>query len=349
MQGSPLSTKASVWQQSLPVLRYAMGATLIQAVATGSGYTLSYVTPVLALGFLAPGTPPLSLKQGAGLIIMLLVGSIIAVIFSKLFVDYPLVLLPLLGITLFHLFYSANINSLFKLWLLVSLLLIPMISIVSGKVGALVALSLVKNASLAVLLVWFIFLILPFNEFERSYAATKNVMKAASHRVRFMNAVRITMVLFPLVCAYYLFQWAGAVVTLIFVAILSMNPESANLKTGKFLILANMAGGVAAIVAYNLFVLVPQFTFLILITLLAGLFLGQRFFSRSPAAPLFGTAFTTFLLILGSVTTAEDAEAGAKVWSRILQIGMAVVYVVLAFAVVNTFFVRKIKMQDEQE
>ena len=57
------------WKQAVPVLRYALGSTLILAVAAGAGYILSYITPVLALTFLAPGVKPLTLRSGFFLVV----------------------------------------------------------------------------------------------------------------------------------------------------------------------------------------------------------------------------------------------------------------------------------------
>ncbi len=45
-------------------------------------------------------------------------------------------------------------------------------------------------------------------------------------------------------------------------------------------------------------------------------------------------------MILGSVTASED-EAGAKVWDRVIQIAMAVVYVVVAFGLLDRITKRK--------
>ena len=51
-------------------------------------------------------------------------------------------------------------------------------------------------------------------------------------------------------------------------------------------------------------------------------------------APLFGMAFSTFLLIIGSSTSGDDT-ANAKVWIRVAQIMMAVVYVAVTFGFID--------------
>jgi hypothetical protein len=47
-------------------------------------------------------------------------------------------------------------------------------------------------------------------------------------------------------------------------------------------------------------------------------------------------AFSTFVLILGNVTSFRG-EAGEEVWTRILQLGIVVIYIVIAFGVVDHF------------
>lgn len=327
-------TKSS-WRNSLPVFRYAIGATLILGVAMAADYTLAYITPVLALGFIAPGVPPVSVKAGAGFVITLLFATFAGVIFSHLFLDYPLVFIPMLALALLHLYYTSAINQIFKIYLIISLSVIPLISITSFKLGEVVAIDLVINAAIAILLIWLIFFIFPYREAIAisQKSAEQNI---PSEKERFVNAMNTVIVILPLLTLFFIFHWTGSLIVLIFVMILTMIPAATNVRTGLALILANLMGGVAAILVFALLTIVPEFIFLLLMTLLMGLFFGKRLFSEKPAAKLYGSAFSTFLLVLGSVTTSEGS-AGAKVWSRVFQIGMAVVYVVVATGLLHYY------------
>ncbi len=51
-------------------------------------------------------------------------------------------------------------------------------------------------------------------------------------------------------------------------------------------------------------------------------------------ASVYGMAFSTLLLIIGSVTGSDGDGAGGKVWSRVFQIMVAVVYAVSAFGLI---------------
>ena len=74
-----------------PVLRYASGSAMIMLVAMGADYTLSYLTPVLALGFLSPGSNAPTLKSSAAFLAVIAGASLAGVLFTRFFLDFPLV------------------------------------------------------------------------------------------------------------------------------------------------------------------------------------------------------------------------------------------------------------------
>ena len=124
---------------------------------------------------------------------------------------------------------------------------------------------------------------------------------------------------------------------LVFVCLLSMQPAFAkDFKAGKAMILGNLIGGLSAILMFEVLTVVPQYPFMIVLTLLAGLFFGSRLLSDRKSAALYGMAFSTLLLVIGSVTT-STGDATSKVYSRIFQIMFAVVYVVSAFGFIDRF------------
>ena len=88
-----------------------------------------------------------------------------------------------------------------------------------------------------------------------------------------------------------------------------------------------------AILIYNLVSLVPIFPFLLLLTLLAALALGSRAFRSETPNSFFVTACSTTLLIVGG--TAFRGEASREVYTRMIQITIAVTYVVLSLEFMN--------------
>jgi hypothetical protein len=336
MSGKIQSIQAQAVQISeiYPVLRYAFGASIIITSAMALNYTLAYLTPVLAIGFLAPDAPPPTLKGSLFFLLMIAFSCFTGFAFSSLFLDYPLVFIPLLLLALFHLYYSARLHQM-KVWFIISILLIPMVSMENPQLGKTVAVNLFMNALLAILLVTLVYFIFPQKTLSPS-SEKKKQPGNKSEKQRFMQAVRQIIVVAPLSVLFFVFNWTGALLVLIFVSLLSMNPAAASKKTGLALIIANLGGGIMAIAAFNLLTIVPELVFMSLLTLLTGLIFGVKLYERKPISPLFGTAFSTFLLILGNVTS-FTGEAGEMVWSRIIQLGVVVVYIVLAFYLVNSF------------
>ncbi len=315
-----------------PVLRYAFGAAIILSSAMTLNYTLSYLTPVLAIGFLNPGVKAPTLQSSLLFVFIISLSSLSGIIFSRFFLDYPLVFIPLLILIIFLIYYTNRFQQM-KMWFILSLLVIPMVSLQSAQLGKIVAMNLVLNALVAMVLVGLVYFIFPENE---NSVSKKTATILLSERQRFIAATKQILVVAPLLVLFFVFNWSGVILVLIFVSILSMNPAAANKKLGLALIAANLGGGLAAIAAFNLLTVVPNLFFLSLITLFTGLLFGSRLFSQKPVAGLFGTAFSTFLLILGNVTS-FTGEAGEMVWSRILQLGIVVGYIVVAFYVVNHF------------
>ncbi|MFC2085709.1 DUF2955 domain-containing protein [Bacteroidota bacterium] len=340
-----ISSRSSGWtQRDVRVVRYALGATTGMAIAMGFGWELSYLVPVLSLSFLAAPDTPLTPKAGLFFIAMVGVACYVGVLLADNFIPYPGVFIPLVGIILFRIFYAGQRgrSKLLIMWLLIAVTVIPLVRLIQPSVAVFVAQGVFFDVVITVGLGVLAFLLIPEKpqELDRS-ASTKPVAPPVSAEEAFRSAAVSTVVVLPLLSVFYLFKMTGAVLVLVFVAILASQPAfAANFKVGKALVAGNVIGGFISILFYELLVIVPLFPFLLLMTLLLGLVLGAKVFSGKPASALFGMAFSTTLLIIGS-TTSSDGDASSEVYSRVLQIMFAVVYVVAAFGVLNRLFPRK--------
>lgn len=322
------------WRSSVPVLRYVLGSCFILGVTSLLNYDLAYLTPVLALGYMAPGAKPLGFKKGGGFVLFLTLVTGIAVVFTEMFLGYALVFMPLLILALLWLYYSDRLPMTVKLFSLISLIIIPFVSIDSGLIGSYVASKLVLNAFMAVALSQIVFWVFPICEADLPFEKKQDEVKIQPENERLRYALNIIIIVVPVLLLFYMFKLSSSMLILVFIAILSISPVLSNPKIGFVMIVANILGGIFGIIAYNLLVMVPNFVFMMLVTLSVGLFFGSRLFSDRKTAGIFGSGFSTFLLILGSVTASDD-EAGDKVWTRVIQISIAVIYVVLAFGILN--------------
>jgi len=252
-------------------------------------------------------------------------------------IEYPIILILVIFLILFMVYYSKHklMNANVKIWLLISILLVPNIAVQSFALAQIISLNLIGLAIKCVICVWICYYLFPVENTEMKSDVKPVTEKVSYSRQDYIRALVRTMVIMPVVLLFYFFNLSSALLVLIFIAMLSMQAGfGADFKAGKALIIGNLIGGILAIVIYEVFTLIPLLTFFILSVLFMGLTLGKKLFSGIPAAPLFGMAFSTFLLIIGSSTGGDDT-ANSKVWVRVLQIMMSVVYVAVSFGFID--------------
>ena len=322
-------------------LRYALGATVGMAIATGFAWELSYLVPVLTLSFLAAADTPMNLKTGVAFIAIVGVAVYLGWTLGLHVIPYPLVYIPLTGLILFRIFYLGHTgrSKLLVMWLLLAIAIIPLVRMLQPAIALFVAVGIFQNVIVVVAISVAAFFFI--REPEAEPGPAKPPPPKASPDDAFRHALMSTVVVLPLLTVFYLFRMTGAVLILVFVAILSSQPAfSSSFRVGKALIIGNIIGGIISILFYQILVIAPVFSLMLLLTLAIGLVLGWRVFSGKPVGPVFGLAFSTTLLIIGSTTT-SSGDAGSEVYSRILQITFAVVYVVTMFGLLNRLFPAK--------
>ncbi len=252
----------------------------------------------------------------------------------------------MIGLILLHIFYASpkELPSVVKIFLLLAIAAIPLLGMQSMYLAAFLAIGLGTNAITTIVLVWLVYGIIPDRR-QKITAASKKPMPAQSKNKRFKTALISTSVVFPVFLLFSFYLKTDALLILIYIMLLTGQPGFAkSFKAGGAMLVANVVGGLIAILSYELLVIVRMFPYLLLLVLLWGLILGEKLFSDRPAASLYGTAFSTFLVIIG-MTTNTEAEADTKVYTRIFQTFIAVVYIVTASgfvtALVESFSGRK--------
>jgi hypothetical protein len=306
----------------------------------GIDWQLSFLTPILALSFLGSPAPRPAPKAIVTFIGVVAAAGFVGVLVSATLLTYPIVFLLVEGLLLFLLFYhgARGAPALLITWLMIALTVIPVMALQSMVLAIALAKGLVVGAAGALAIVWLAHVLIPdppSGEVGAAAAAGGAKPAPPSPQQCVTRAWLNTAVVFPVV-AFYLFTGLTSVLILVMIALLSMQPDvSKGYKAGVALITGNLMGGIAAIVTYELLVMVPEYMYLILLTLLASLFFGGRLFSGTPKAPLFGMAFSTLLLVVLS-TTSSFGEADAKAWTRVVQITIAVVYLVVAFGTIRS-------------
>jgi hypothetical protein len=315
------------------MLRYAFGATLIMALTMVLGGSLAYIVPLLALTFLAPGTPPPTYRFAGGFILLVALINAAGFLFTKYVYEYTLVFIPLLALILFRIYYTTVIPFGAKLFLLISFLAMPVAAEgVSPTVWAFALnRTLVYGSFFTMVMVLTVYALFPDQPGISAPAKGRGATAGSqpSPEARYARATEVLWVTFPTVLAFIFFRWSDALLILIYIVVLSMLPSGR--KAGIAKLLGNLLGGAATILFYELIVIVPNLFFFLLLYLGTALLFARKIFSENPAAPLFKTAFSTLTLIIGSAALSTD-NANTELLIRIVQVFASVVYVVLAFA-----------------
>ena len=79
----------------------------------------------------------------------------------------------------------------------------------------------------------------------------------------------------------------------------------------------------------------PSYLFAVTGMFALALLFGRQLFSGKPTAPLYGSAFSTVLILIGTGTSAFGDEASSKFITRIAQILLAVCYLVGALSLLQ--------------
>jgi hypothetical protein len=325
--------------------------TLSSGVAFGLAWPMSFLTPVLAAKLLSlPKVMPF--KASVGFVVIVSGSFLLSARLLVPMLAYPAVHLLVMALILFLLFYAkaGGTNPVIVVFLLIGALVVPLIGTLSETLAILVSKGLIFATVVAVAMTYVAAALFPDppglgptvaaaeepgSPEEGDGASEADADGPPSPRIRTALALRSFVVLYPIVMFFQMFSMTDFAVVLIFASLLALEPSfGKHLAAGKGLVLANLAGGLVAVVIYQLLVMVPSFAFLLLVISLAGLWVGAWIFSDRPLGKLLGGGITTLFIVLGPTLTGE-AQAGASLFVRLAMIMGAVVYVVLAFGLLE--------------
>ncbi|MDB9961399.1 DUF2955 domain-containing protein [Oceanihabitans sp.] len=321
-------------KEDTPVLRCVFGVTLALVFSTTLGYLVPHITAIFTLMFLEPNKRPLGLKKEIGIVLGLSLLGYFGVIVGQYLIDYPLVILPLLGLVIYWSFRFIKIPEPIRLLFLILAVLIPFISLKANLLGSVVLSALLLNLIIALAVIRISFFIFPITS-EEDQSIEKKKPQAYKNINLDKLAFNGLVVVFPIVFMFFLFNATVAILTLVFVLLLSFDPFIYQSKKGTALIFANFFGGFAGILAYNILVIAPSYVLYIFLIISVSFYFVINLYSGKKIAPIFKISFNTFFVVMGVIATSTN-EAGNTIWERLIQIGLAILYVIIAFKIVNT-------------
>ena len=318
------------------IFRLAFGVAASSAVAIGFAWPLSYLAPMLITSILGAADESPGLKKSLALLLIIFVGLFAGVIFSALFIGQPVLASLLLALIFYWIYYFVNrgiLPNFAGIMLIIGMTVIPLMSQIDTSLASYFSEGFLIAATTAVLFSYGSYLLFPHSP-EVASAVVKVAGNSSGHSLGHSRRIAgiSTLVVMPAMILFLTFNWVGSALIIAFIAILSLNPAlEQGKKAGIGLLLGNALGGLVAIVFYNVMKTAPHYVFYVLLMSLFALFMAQRIHSGKKSAVFWGMALSTLLVLTGPIFTGEGDDAGDKFSARLLQIGAAALYIIMAF------------------
>ncbi|MBU2951855.1 hypothetical protein KO493_14235 [Tamlana agarivorans] len=330
-----LGLHIKISQHKKAILRYLLGAITALLISTLNGILLPQIAAIFTLMLLDKGKNALGIKKSLIAIMALYALGWFGLFLGGFVQNYIIETLLILGLVIYWSFRLIKIPEAIRLLFLVLTLLFPFLSLTAEPLADLILGDMIINLVIALAITQFAFLILP----ETSIDLQKTPQKKKNNETTYsidkiaLNGVYVIM---PAVLYFYFFGTNAFVLTFVFISFLALDPFIYKSKKGYGLIIANLIGGVAGIIAYFLLTITPTFFFYVFLMCAIGLFFSYHIFSATKNVPIYSIAFRTFFLVMGVISNSSNS-AGDTVTLRLFGIALAVLYVIIAYKIVTYF------------
>lgn len=336
---------------STRILRLAFGTALSLWISQAVGWNMSFIAPIITLFLLALPMSQPNPKLFLLVVVALTVSVYGSFVFLPFLVHQELVGLLLLSLALFHAFYFTAKGGAAVVGTLVTVGLALTVAVGTVSIDALlgVAGGLVFGAAVGVVVALVSHLIIR----EKPPAAPAKAPPADSPgstvslaRARH-SAMRSLAVVFPILF-WFMLSGASAANLAVMIKVSAMGQEVSRQSTraaARSLVFSTVAGGLAAILAWQALSAWPSLTLYVLLVALAGLFFGWRIFAGQGLrehADTWTYAFLTMIVVLAPAVLDSDfgSAAGARFYDRLLMFVWATLYAVVAVYVFDAFWGR---------
>ncbi|EMD1174427.1 DUF2955 domain-containing protein [Vibrio harveyi] len=315
------------------ILRFTIGVGLAVFLAAWVNWQLAFVAPVFTAKFLVD-KPNLHRETIYELLLALIATMGLGLLLSGGITQYPIVLLIAVGLMMawgYYLFTDPKWN-LFATILLIAVLMLPFMAINNPAISLVLASGLAISGAVSVAIFALVHIYLPEPDSEFAGYAAPPIGKEQ----RWHASFRAMLISFPVVCFFFVFQISEALLTMMFVALLSlMITSEKSVKLSAFLIISNGIGGILAILAFSILAIVPSIFFYTAFIALLAVLIGKKIYTVPEKAPIFATAFSTLLVLIGS-TLMSSGDIDSNTFIRIFQLVLVGTYMILASLFLET-------------
>ncbi|MGR5056608.1 DUF2955 domain-containing protein [Vibrio rotiferianus] len=315
------------------ILRFTIGVGLAVFLAAWINWQLAFVAPVFTAKFLVD-KPNLHRETIYELLLALIATMGLGLLLSGGITQYPIILLIAVGLMMawgYYLFTDPKWN-LFATILLIAVLMLPFMAINNPAISLVLASGLAISGAVSVAIFALVHIYLPEPDSEFAGYAQPPIGKEQ----RWHASFRAMLISFPGVCFFFVFQISEALLTMMFIALLSlMITSEKSVKLSAFLIISNGIGGILAISAFSILAIVPNIFFYTAFIALLAVLIGKKIYTAPEKAPIFATAFSTLLVLIGS-TLMSSGDIDSNTFIRIFQLVLVGTYMILASLFLET-------------
>lgn len=323
------------------VFRFTLAIGIAIILAYLVSWPLSFICPVLLASLMQSHLPQASSKEKIQYILIIILLVLFGQALSAL-TSATLAGAITIGLLIFYAQYKAisGADPFLIVVFIISILLLPLVSMDSSVLALILMRGLITSSLVAILCMWLVYELIPESNAEKK--VTPPAPKLPKHDRVYIAALK-TLLILPAYLIIFSFQLSSHALVLIFIVILMQMPSTEmGIKGSIGILLGNVLGAIAAVIAYNALVIMPTPLMIVLLPVLTTLIFSVLIFKPHKLAPVFSTALTTSFSIIGLTTMAYGDEAGDKSTLRIAQIAMAGSYAVIMLALAEPFIKKRL-------
>ena len=316
-------------------LRIAVGVTAGFVIAEAMDWDFTFIGPMLAAQLLVSSRQPPTIAQGLAFAVVIGVANGAVLLLSTALVSTPPVLILALACILLASFYAQlrGAPDLVTTMFQISAVSIPVFAVITPALAATLAGALFTGSLIALLTVWAAHAALPNPIDDRMLGGKGGGAPTVPSTMAARMALRNTLIVMPVLICYLFDDTQVAVVMLIvIVTVIRQAAASQGQQAAVGLIIGNLIGGLAAAFAFTLIKINDTLIFFTIVCLAASLLFAGRIVTAGPRAPLYGIAFSTFIILLGIGISPLPGGSGEAFLSRLSYVLLATAYAIGALS-----------------
>jgi hypothetical protein len=317
--------------------RIALAAAAGFTIGELAGWDFPFLPSLIAVQLLS-ARGPFDLKRAVGFVVLMAIGCGVSLFISLAFADRPLNLVVVIGLLIFLEFLALARGQAAAAIFLITTSFVPLMAISSLDLAYALVHDLVVGSILALLLIFLVNALLPV----RATAQQDGGPKTVDEQIPVVAALANTGVLMSL---FVFFMGTGtptSIIVIMVTAITILQQSAVAGGNAAFgLIVGNIAGGVAATVAYLLVSLLPAPAFLFIVVLFFGLVFGAKIAGGGAMAPIYTVGAATFLTVLGLGLSPLPQDSGTIFFSRVMTVIVASLYTIGVASVLRWLLVER--------